>query len=196
MSAAEAPGPQARSRSIKHRLVHEAVRFVWIFLYLWVLFGLFVLNERIILGQRGIGFTSQGFALVNAFVLAKVMLVAEDLRFGGWFRSRPLIVPIAIDAALFALLFLAVHVLEHVLVGVIRGESGPSSVPAVGQGGLAGAITAAVILFFALLPYFTFMNLSRVIGPDRLTGLLLKSPSALQTETPPSARATTPGISR
>ena len=43
MSAAEAPGPQARSRSIKHRLVHEAVRFVWIFLYLWVLFGLFVL---------------------------------------------------------------------------------------------------------------------------------------------------------
>ena len=47
------------------------------FLYLWVLFGLFVLNERIILGQRGISLPLQGFAVLNALILAKVMLIAD-----------------------------------------------------------------------------------------------------------------------
>ena len=73
---------------------------------------------------------SQGFALVNALVLAKVMLIAEDLKFGGWFRGRPLVVPIVTDAALFAALFLVVHVLEEVIVGMIHGRSAASSVPA------------------------------------------------------------------
>ena len=52
------------------------------FLYLWVLFGLFVLNGTIILHQHGISFSSQGFAVISALVLAKVMLVAEDLKLG------------------------------------------------------------------------------------------------------------------
>jgi hypothetical protein len=182
MTAAGTPGAHPAARSFKGWLIHEIKRFVWIFLYLWVLFGLFVLNERIILGQRGIGFTSQGFALVNALVLAKVMLVAEDLKLGGRFGHYPLVISIAIDSALFATLFLGVHVLEEVIVGVIQGRSAVASVPAIGQGGLPGAITAAVILFFALLPYFMFTNLSRIIGPDRFKGLLLRSPAALQTE--------------
>ncbi|MBS0558631.1 MAG: hypothetical protein JSR21_01110 [Proteobacteria bacterium] len=168
----------AKPRSLKHRVAHEAIRFFWIFLYLWVLFGLFVLNERIILGQRGIGFASQGFALVNAFVLAKVMLVAEDLKFGGWFCNRPLVVPIVADSALFAALFLVTHILEEVIVGLIHGHSAVSSVPAIGQGGIAGAITVSVILFVALLPYFSYMHLGRIIGPERLRGWLLKSPES------------------
>ncbi len=89
---------------------------------------------------------------------------------------------IRIDPALFAVLFLVVHVLEEIIVGIVHGRSAASSVPAIGQGGLPGAITAAVILFFVLLPYFLFTGLSRIIGEDRFKGLLLKSPVMLQTD--------------
>jgi hypothetical protein len=59
---------------------------------------LFVVQENIILRQRGISFSAisfsaQGFALFNALVLAKVMLVAEDLDLGRWMKRRPLIYP-------------------------------------------------------------------------------------------------------
>lgn len=72
------------------------------FLYLWVLFGLFVLNERIILGQRVSGFSPHGFAVLNALVLAKVMLATEHLYLGRWMRRRPLIYPILFESALLA----------------------------------------------------------------------------------------------
>jgi len=45
-------------------------------------------------------------ALVNAWVLAKVMLVADDLNLGSrWFENRRLIYRILSRSALFALVF-------------------------------------------------------------------------------------------
>lgn len=165
-----------RTQRMRERILEEMRRFFIMFLYLWVLFGLFVLNERIILSRRGFGVASQGFAIFNALVLAKVMLVAEDLKFGGWLRDRPLIVPIMLDTAAFSTLFLIFHVMEDAVVGLLRGKSAASSVPEIGGGGLAGVVCVTLILFFALLPYFTFVNIGRVLGPGRLKAILLRSP--------------------
>ena len=81
-----------RAHRVKQRAV-EVRRFVVLFLYLWALFGVFVLYERIVLTQRGMGFSLQGFALFNALALAKVMLAAEDLNLGGCLHRRPRIYP-------------------------------------------------------------------------------------------------------
>lgn len=157
---------------LRKRAVEEMTRFVVLFLYLWILFGLFVLDERIILRQHGIGFSAQGFAAFNALVLAKVMLVAEDLNLGRWLDRRPLIYPILHDALLFTVLFIAFHVVEEVAIGVIHGRSVQSSVPAIGGGGLAGLLCVAVIMFVALIPFFAFRNFSRALGAGRLNALL------------------------
>jgi hypothetical protein len=165
-----------RTHGLRERIVEEIRRFVVLFLYLWLLFGLFVLNESIILRQHGIGFAAQGFAVFNALVLAKVMLVAEDLNFGRWLDRRPLIYPILHDALLFTVLFIAFHVAEKVVIGLIKGASVRSSVPAIGGGGLAGLLCVAVIFFVALIPYFAVRNLSRALGPGRLSALLFGAP--------------------
>lgn len=162
----------SRGQKLKVRAVDEVRRFTVLFIYLWVLFGLFVLNERIILGQRGIGFSSQGFALINALVLAKVMLIAEDLNLGRWLDRRPLIYPILHDSLLFTALFIAFHVLEKVAIGLFAGETLSASVPAIGGGGLAGLLCVAVISFFGLIPFFAFSNFARALGADRMNALL------------------------
>ena len=64
--ARTATGATEPRRSTRDRLVHEVARFGLMFVYLWVVFGLFVLHERIIRGQMGLGFQAQGFALINA----------------------------------------------------------------------------------------------------------------------------------
>ena len=112
--ARTATGATEPRRSTRDRLVHEVVRFGLMFVYLCVVFGLFVLHERIIRGQMGLGFQAQGFALINALVLAKVMLVAEDLRLDRGLRGQPLAYAAAGEAALFAIAF---HVLERLAVG-------------------------------------------------------------------------------
>ena len=166
-----------RGHKVMERLGEEVKRFMVMFLYLWVLFGLFVLYQRILLRQEGLSFTAQGFALVNALVLAKVMLIAEDLRVGHWLRSRPLIYPILGESLIFTVVFICFHILEHVVIGLIKRESIAASIPAIGGGGLAGLVSVGLILFVSLIPFFGFRNLSRELGADRLKAMLFGTAS-------------------
>jgi hypothetical protein len=153
------------------RGVDEVRRFVVMFLYLWVLFALFVLHQGILLRQEGMNFTMQGFALVNALVLAKVMLIAEDLGVGHWLRPRPLIYPILGESLIFSVVFICFHVLEHVVIGLFTGETLRANIPAIGGGGLVGLLSVAMIYFVALIPFFAFRNLGRELGSGRLKAM-------------------------
>lgn len=161
-----------RGRKIRERAIEEVRQFLVMFLYLWILFGMFALYQRILLRQEGVSFTAQGFALVNALVLAKVMLIAEDLRVGHWLKPRPLIFPILGESFIFTVVFICFHILEHLAIGLFKGETLRASVPVIGGGGLAGLVSVAVIFFVALIPFFGFRNLSRELGPDRLNAML------------------------
>jgi hypothetical protein len=176
--ARTATGATEPRRSTRDRLVHEVVRFGLMFVYLWVVFGLFVLHERIIRGQMGLGFQAQGFALINALVLAKVMLVAEDLRLDRGLRGQPLAYAAAGEAALFAIVFIVFHVLERLAVGLWHGSTLADSVPAIGGGGFAGLISVAAIMFVMLIPYFAFRDLGRALGQEELRKLLFSSRNA------------------
>lgn len=162
-----------RAARLKARAIEELERFVVLFLYLWIILGLFALHERIVLRQEGINFTAQGFALINALVLAKVMLVAESINFGRWLNRRPLIYAILYDAFLFAVLFIVFHVVEDLVIGLIHGQSVRASIPVIGGGGVVGVLCVAVILFVSLIPYFAVKKLNLALGPGRLKALLL-----------------------
>jgi hypothetical protein len=161
-------------RSVKERAVHEARQLVIMFAYLFVLFGLFSIHESIVLEQHHISFAYYGFALVNALVLAKVMLVAEDLHLGRRFEDRPLIYPVVFKSILFAVLFICFHIVENVIVGLWRGQPILGSIPELGGGGIKGVFSVGIILSFALVPFFAFRELSRVLGSDALQKLLFR----------------------
>lgn len=161
------------SLSLKERAVEEGRRFLVMFLYLWALFALFALHERMVLRELDAALPSQGFAFVNALVLAKVMLIAEKLNLGNWLRDRPLVWPILHESIVFALLFIAVHYLEHALLGWLHDEAIRASVPAVGGGGLAGLVCVAVLMAVSLIPFFAFRDINRALGGNRLVELIL-----------------------
>jgi hypothetical protein len=117
-----------------------------------------------------------GFAVINAFILAKVMLVVEDLHLGRWLEGKPLIYPIVFEAFLISAMFLAFHVIEHVIMGFVGGKSLWDSIPAIGGGGLLGAICVALILFVSLIPFFAFKHLSRAVGSHKVSSILLGAP--------------------
>jgi hypothetical protein len=161
-----------RLDTMKERLGHELRRFALMFLYLWALLLLYVLNEDIVLRQRGISFTAQGFAVFNAVVLAKVMLIAEDLDLGRWLQRRPLIYPILHESLLLTTLFIGFHVVEHLVIGLAKGETFAASIPHIGGGGLAGLACVAASLFIALIPFFAFKHISREVGVSRIKKIL------------------------
>ena len=77
--------------SLKEKAAFQLKEFFGMFLYLWVLFVLFVIHQSIILAEEHINYQAQGFAIINALILAKVMLIGEDLHLGKRFEDKPLI---------------------------------------------------------------------------------------------------------
>lgn len=163
---------------LKEKAAEEFRRFVTLFLYLWVLFGVFVLNQGIVMREEGVNFTMQGFAPVNALVFAKVVLIFEMFDPGAWLRKRPLIYPILYETLLVTALLLVVHVLEKAIERLLHGRTIMDSRPSVGGGGLAGLLSASVVMFVALLPLFGLRNLAQAMGPGRLQEMLLGKEAA------------------
>jgi hypothetical protein len=172
--AIQCPASQVESRwqRVRKRFFQAWKRFLLMAFYLWVVFGLFALYQSILLRQRGIDYEMYGFALFNALVLGKIMLVAENLRLARWLPRRPLIYRILFEGFLLSILFIGFHVLEKVITGLIRGKAAAASVPAIGGGGLAGLATVALILFVTLIPFFAFRNVSRELGRGRLESMI------------------------
>ena len=161
-----------RKLGLKQRLFDEVIKFLAIDFYLWVMFGVFALHESVVSAKDHIEYHFYGFALVNALILGKVMLVAEDLHFADWFKDRPLIYPILCRAVAFAILFLVFEIVEEVIVGVLKGKSIGESIPSFVSEGLSGVLFWGIILAIALIPFFAFRAVGRAIGERELHSLM------------------------
>jgi hypothetical protein len=157
---------------LKEKALHGAVRFAGMFVYLWAMFILFQLHEYVVLAEHGISFTRFGFGLVNALVLAKVMLAADELRLGAWRGRRPLIQHILFRSVLFAAVFILFDIAEKILVGAFHGKSIATSLPTFGGGGMLGTLLIGIFISVALIPFFSFVEISRAMGPGEFAKLL------------------------
>ena len=164
----------ARERfGLTHRLIGGARRLLGVFLYLWILLTLFAVHESIVLAKRDIDYRGYWLALINAWILAKVMLVAEDLDLGGrWFQHRPVICQILSRAGVLALVFMAAHTVESVLIGLWHRRTIFESIPRIGGGSIADVLSVAVLLTVALIPFFAFRAIDQALGVGTLRSLL------------------------
>jgi hypothetical protein len=151
----------------KERGITEARRFFWIFAYLWILLGLFALLRAIVSNEQDL-FFHQGFAVINALVLAKIMFIAEALHVADDLKHKPLIYPIAYKSAVFALMLISFHVLEEVLKGMWHGKTAAETITALSGGRLEEILVLGVIIFVVLMPFFALREIGRDIGDDRL----------------------------
>jgi hypothetical protein len=150
------------------------IRFLAMFAYLLVVLTMFQLHEYLVLEEHGIPFTRFGFAVVNALVLAKVMLVADELHLGeSWSTDRPLIYPILIRSVLFAAVFIVFDIAEKTIKGLFEGKTLMASVPDIG-GGVLGSVITGVILTVMLVPFFAFVEIGHFFGMEAIRRALLK----------------------
>jgi hypothetical protein len=176
---------QAAKPSLKTRLYAELRKFLAIFAYLWLVFSVFLLHEWTVLASHQIGFKFYGLALVNALILAKIMLIAEAFGFANRLDDKPLIYPIAFKSIAFSALLVLAYIGEETAVGLFHGKSVAESVPQIGAGGLIGAVTIGVIMCIALVPFFAFREIARAVGTAEFRALMLGAPKSEQDDALP-----------
>ena len=176
--------PANEKRSLKLRLLEELRKFLVIVAYLWVVFLVFFVHEWLVLAGNNIGFRFYGLATLNALVLGKIMLIAENLRFAKRFDDRPLIVPIIYKSIAFSVLLLVAYVVEEIVVGLFHGKTVAESVPAIGGGGPVALLCVAAIMAVALAPFFAFREIARVVGAAEFRMLMLGAAKQAPDEAP------------
>jgi hypothetical protein len=163
------------SRTLKENAYHEFKDFLVIALYLWLVFGLFVLYKSVILAENHINFAPHGIALIKALIFAKFILIARALHLGVLADDAPLIYPTLVKSALFALMLAACKILEDAAVGFYHGKPFSESIADLGGGTLKGILTLTVLLFVVLTPFFGFGELQRVLGKGKLAQLFFRA---------------------
>ena len=158
---------QSEKPGLKRKLAHEFKELVWIFAYLWVLLGLFSVHKSIVLNEPNLIY-HQGFAFINALVLAKVMLIAEMLHVADNLKQKPLIHPIVFKSAVFSAILMSFYIIEETPIGMWHGKAATESIPDIGGGSLKGILVVGVMMFVVLMPFFAMRELSRDLGDDRL----------------------------
>ena len=164
--------PRPQRPHLKERVSDELKRFLVIFLYLWVVFGLLSIHKSIILAEQHLDYTEHAFAIINAFIFAKVLLLGEHFNLGTRFKNRPLIYPIFHKCFIFTVVLICFHIVESVLVGVWHGHTIVESFPPILGGSLKGLLSVGVICFVVLLPFFGFREIGRVFGRKELWALI------------------------
>ena len=163
------------SPTLKQRAYREFKEFLLIAFYLWVIFSLFILYKSVILAEYHIDFAYHGFALINAFALGKVILIARDLQWGERAKNAPLIYPTLLKSALFCLALACFKILEDAAIGMYRGKSFHESLADLGGGSWRGILTLTVLMFFMLIPFFAVGELKGVMGEGTLKRLFFRS---------------------
>jgi VIT1/CCC1 family predicted Fe2+/Mn2+ transporter len=166
-----------RLQRLKAEAVDETKKIFGVFLYLWVLLTLFSLHKAFIFNEDMLTY-QQGFALINALALAKIVVVGQAMHIGDRPKDDPVFWPAVVKAAIFAVILLIFHVIEETAVGVWRGKTVAEAIPTIGDGSLQAILIAAAMIFIGLIPFFAFVELERVLGAEELRTLMFGRPRA------------------
>ena len=158
----------------KKKVVHEVIEY-WInFGYLAFFLVAFVWYRRLILAEYQVQFTDYWFPLIEAAVLAKVIMLGDLLRLGRQMENKPLIFSALFRTVMFSLWVAIFSVLEGTIRGLLHGNGLASGVEEIASRGWYELLSRCVVIFAAFIPFFCFKELERLMGPEKLRALFYR----------------------
>jgi hypothetical protein len=164
----------------KQKIISEMIKYWLIVVYLACFFGLFTWYRRFILAEYQISYVNYGVSLLEALVLAKVILIGDVLRLGRGLEDRPLIVPTLHKAVVFSLWVGVFSVLEHTIGGLLRGQGLAGGFEELMSKGKYELLARCLVTFVAFIPFFAFKELDRVLGEDKMRTLFFRGRAAMR----------------
>ncbi len=157
----------------KEKALREIVEYWSAFSYLALFFGSFTWYRRLILAQYEISYFHYGSAVVEALVLAKVILVGDALKLGRRLEDRPLIYSTLNKAVIFTLWVGVFSVVEFAVEGWIDGKGLDQILNAMRSENVDELLAKCLVTFVSFIPFFAFRELERVLGEGTLKSLFL-----------------------
>ena len=157
--------------SVKQKVAYEFEEFAIISLYLAFFFCALATYSMLLLDSFHVSYFAYGTAVINALVIAKVILIGEAVHVGTRFEKRALFYSTIWKAFVFGLLVFGFHILEEIIRHLVHEKEFAGAFRNIRIDEL---LARTVIVFCTFLPLFAFRELRRVIGPDNFRVLFFR----------------------
>ena len=159
---------------VKQKLTHELREMSGIFLYLALFFGALATYSTLLLHEFHVSYFAYGTALLNALIMSKVILLGEYFRLGRKHEGKPVMLTAVLKAFQFAVLMACFHVFEEVIKHLLHGHTAASALHELAAGRLIEILARNLVIFCALIPFFAFREIRRILGEERFIDLLFR----------------------
>jgi hypothetical protein len=163
--------PDKKRGNWKEKVVHELTEYWVNVIYLALVFAAFTQYRRLLLAAHDITYTNYWVAVIEALILAKVVMIGDVVRLGRGLEHKPLIVPTLYKTVVFTLFVEVFTVLEHAIKGLLKGTGFMGGVADFVGTGSHELLADSLVVFVAFIPFFAVKELQRVYGKDELRAL-------------------------
>jgi hypothetical protein len=159
-------------------MFRELVEYWISVIYLTLVFAAFTQYRRFVLAAHDIIYTNYWVALIEALILAKVIMIGAVVRLGRGLEDKPLIYPTLYKTVVFSLFVIAFTVVEHTVKGLWGGKGLTGGVVELYREGFDELLAGSLVIFVALIPFFGVKELGRVLGEEKIRALFFRSRAA------------------
>ena len=163
-----------KKAQLKEKAAEEFRLLALITAYLAAFFIAFLTYRRLISREFGVSTFHYGFALLEAVVIAKVILIGKALGLGKKAGGRTLAFSVLRSSLAYGVLVGVFAILEHVVEGLVHGKTLAASFEAFLSMGVYEILGRTLILFVAFIPFFAFWELGRLTGDKKLFDLFFR----------------------
>jgi hypothetical protein len=168
--------PDKNKGDLKKKLLHE-MKAYWVYVvYLTMVFAAFTWYRRLILADVGITYTNYWVAVIEALILAKVIMIGDLLHLGRRLENKPLILPTFIKTVVFSIFVGLFALIEHAIKGLLKGKGAVEGLMEFFGKGSYEIFAGCLVIFVAFIPFFALRELSRMLGGEgKILDLFFKS---------------------
>lgn len=160
--------PKDASPKWKQVLIHELDEYAANFVFLAFFLVSFAWYRRLILSSYSISYTGYWAPLIEAAILAKIILIGDALHLGRRFRQGPLAIPTIYRTFVFAALVILFMFGEHIVDAWIHGKTAAEGIAQVTEKGWYVILAWFVMVLAAFLPFFTVKELELAFGQEKI----------------------------
>jgi hypothetical protein len=163
-----------KTAELKQKAREELIEYALNVVYLGVVFATFTIYRRLLLAAHDITYTNYGFALIEALILGKVIMIGSVFRLGRGLEEQPLIFPTLYKTVVFTVFIALFTAAELVVKGLVSGHGIAAEFREFTAQGYEVIFANLMVVFVALIPFFAMKELGRAVGRDRIARLFFR----------------------
>jgi hypothetical protein len=168
-------GSHNRQKGDVKKKIREEFALYWInVVYLSLMFAAFTQYRRLILAAHDITYTHYWVAVVEALVLAKVILIGDALRLGRRLEHKPLIYSTILKTIAFSIFVGIFSIIERTVTALWKGDGLKEALLDFFARGTDELLAGCLVILVAFIPLFAYRELERVLGKGKIFNLFFR----------------------